>query len=88
MLFRSERLFESQLSKRMRELLKESERHVSCRKSGENTLSINIQISIMSPVIFFLKTGLYLGVSLVAGEIFCQRKSEKLIVPQIFSSDL
>ena len=73
MLFRSERLFLSQLLERMRKFLKESEKHILY---GENTCQLNIQISITFSVIFALKPGFHSGIWLVAGEIFV-RETQK-----------
>ena len=42
----------------------------------------------MFSVIFALKPGFHSGISLVAGEIIVSKTQKRIIVPQIFSSDL
>ena len=83
MLFVSERLLYSQLLERMRKLLKDSEKQVFYNKYRRKT-----QVFRYLSCIFALKPGFHLGISLVAGEIFVSETQKKIIVPQIFSSDL
>ena len=62
-------------------LLKESEKHVL----EKIRCQLNIQISITLSVIFALKPGFHLSISLVAGEIFVSKtQNKKNRAPDLF----